>query len=120
MIEIGRSQDFAGITVCLRGPQLTSEFMRIPVLLMEHCRQEQCWKVMFYLSEVESWRFSIDASMSPQLWVDIGRLIERAAIIYNYRWNRQAAWLGAALRLGGSQVRSYRPMEFDKALNWLG
>lgn len=119
MIEIGRSGNFAGITVCLRGRQLTSEFMEIPVLLADHCRVNQPLKILFNWSELESWRFSADASRCVQTWLEVGRSIERTAIVHHHRWNRQAAWLGAALRLGGSQVRSYRPIEVDKALNWL-
>jgi hypothetical protein len=119
MIEIRPSGSFSGVTVCLRGRQLTSEFLEIPTLLAYHCCHEQRLKLLFDWSQLESWRFSADTSMSVESWLDVGRSIERAAIVHHHRWNRQAAWLGAALRLAGSQAHSYRLMEFDKALNWL-
>jgi hypothetical protein len=119
MIELGRSGIFSGVTVCLRGSQSTSDFMGLPGLIADHCRHEQALRILFDWSKVESWRFSKDASTSVQTWLEVGRSIERAAIVHHHRWNRQAAWLGAALRLADSQVQSYRLMGLDKALIWL-
>ena len=119
MIEIGWSKSFSGVTVCLRGRQLTSEFLEIPTLLMGRCRQEQPLKVLFDWAELEYLRLTTEDTLRVEEWIRIGGSIERAAIIHHHRWNRSAAWLAAALRLGGSEVHSFRETEFSKALDWL-
>jgi hypothetical protein len=44
---------------------------------------------------------------------------ERVAILHHRALNTQAAYLAALLRSNGVLVRSYRPSDRDRALDWL-
>jgi hypothetical protein len=44
---------------------------------------------------------------------------ERVAILHHRALNTQAAYLSALLRSNGVLVRSYRPSDRDRALDWL-
>jgi hypothetical protein len=53
------------------------------------------------------------------IWTSLGRAYARVAVLHHRRWNRQAAYIGALLRLAGAVVRSFSSRERQQAIHWL-
>jgi hypothetical protein len=76
-------------------------------------------RALFDWTGVEGWEAETrDAARWPN-WRDMGRSIERAAIVHERRWNRQAALLAAMLRINKAEARSWLPRNLPDALVWL-
>ena len=76
-------------------------------------------RVLFDWTGIEAWEPETrDPTRWPN-WRVMARPIERAAIIHEHRWNRQAALLAAMLRINKAQARSWLPRNLPAALVWL-
>jgi hypothetical protein len=87
-------------------------------LLDRHAGHEHI-RMLFDWTGIEGWE---PATREPALWPNwraMARPIERAAIIHEHRWNRQAALLAAMLRINKAQARSWLPRNLPDALVWL-
>jgi hypothetical protein len=76
-------------------------------------------RVLFDWTGIEGWE---PRTREPALWPNwraMARPIDRAAIIHEHRWNRQAALLAATLRINKAQARSWLPRNLPTALVWL-
>lgn len=119
MIAIQESPTFSGLIITFDGESTAPEIERLAAYLSARQKPEERVRALFDWSRLRTCEFHHFASRSKASWVRSGRSIERAAIVHHHIWNGQAAWLGAALRLGNAEVRSYRNEEFEKALSWL-
>jgi hypothetical protein len=75
--------------------------------------------VLFDWSRVGSWPFSAPSADATREWKNIAPPISRAALVHCPRLTRHAAILAALMRLRGVAVRSFRPPEYDRAVEWL-
>jgi hypothetical protein len=76
-------------------------------------------RALFDWTGVEGWEPETrDPARWPN-WRDMARSIDRAAIIHERRWNRQAALLAAMLRINKAQARSWLRRNLPDALVWL-
>ena len=75
--------------------------------------------VLFDWSELAGWDEGLSTTESCRLWASAARQMRRSAIVHDRQWNRQAAILGAVLRLNGVEVRSWRAAEREAAVAWL-
>ncbi len=119
MIEVDRREGNSIVIIQIRGIQSTSEFLEAGDRLFGNvcARTPSC--ILFDWSELKSWPFRETKSASIAPWVNLAAQIGRAAIIHERRWNRQAAWVAAIMRLSGTQVRSWHYGERDQAIAWL-
>jgi hypothetical protein len=120
MIAIQESFTFSGLIITFEGESTASEIENLAAYLSNRQKPDQRVRALFDWSRMRACEFHRFASKAKVSWVRSGRSIERAAVVHHHIWNGQAAWLGAALRLGNAEVRSYRNEEFEKALSWLG
>jgi hypothetical protein len=117
MIEVDRREGNSIAIIQIRGIQSTSEFLEAGDRLFGNARTPS--RILFDWSELKSWPFSETKSASIAPWVNLAAQIGRAAIIHERRWNRQAAWVAAIMRLSRTQVRSWHCGERDQAIAWL-
>ncbi len=76
-------------------------------------------RVLFDWSQVHCWPFEAPSAADVEAWNKTAPSIARAAIIHDQRWNRHAALLAALLRMRNAEVRSFRPSDCEKAIEWL-
>jgi hypothetical protein len=77
-------------------------------------------RVLFDWSEVHDWPFEAPSAAAIAAWNEKAPLIARAAIVHDQTWKRHAAFLAALLWMRNAEVRSFRPSDYDKAIEWLG
>jgi hypothetical protein len=87
-------------------------------LLDRHAGREHI-RVLFDWTGIEGWKPGTGDPLRWPNWRAMARPIERAAIIHEHRWNRQAALLAAMLRINKAQARSWLPRNLPAALVWL-
>jgi hypothetical protein len=111
----------AGRIVCLRvvGVQSVIEFGTFSDSLPEIVAAAKPLRVIFDWTALDGWSDKTGSAASHQKWGLTAHLIERAAIVHDRRWYRQAAVLAAVLRTRNVQVRSWRVSELSRALVWL-
>ncbi len=76
-------------------------------------------RILFDWSQVSWWPFEAPGAAAIEVWNETAPLIARAAIVHDQRWNRHAALLAAVIRTRTAAVRSFRPSDYDKAIEWL-
>lgn len=96
-----------------------AEFERLAGVLATSRQAKASIRALFDWSRLEFWQFDLPTLGMSTEWAQSGQRFERVAILHHHCWNRQAAWLGAVLRLNRAEVRSYRPEDINKANNWL-
>lgn len=119
MIEIAYLSDESIVTILFRGRLSVFDLSVFePAQLDRHARHEHI-RVLFDWTGIEGWE---PGTREPSLWPNwraMARPIDRAAIIHERRWNRQAALLAAILRINKVQARSWLPRNLPNALVWL-
>ena len=116
MIEIVRLADPGVTAVLMRGTIPPGEFDKLPITL---CGQGTRDSILFDWSDLQDWPLSACELKVTEGWAHLARSIRNAAIVHHCRWNRQAAWIAALLRLHNVNVRSWRHNEADRAIAWL-
>jgi hypothetical protein len=117
MIAIKRSRTFSGIIISLEGTQTTSELEKLADVVSARSYSGVRFRILFDWSKLKDWQFGV--RKCSEVWVNFARSAERVAIVHHHCWNRHAAWIGAALRLGNAEVRSYRVEDIQEAQDWL-
>jgi hypothetical protein len=102
-----------------KGAQPKFDIAQIAAELMESQDGDAERPVLFEWSEVLSWPFAAPSAAAVRGWAKNAPPVSRAAFVHDQRWNRHAAILAALLRAANAQVRSFRPSDYDKAIQWL-
>jgi hypothetical protein len=76
-------------------------------------------RVLFDWTGIQGWEPGTGDPARWPNWRAMARPIDRAAIVHEHRWNRQAALLAAMLRISKAQARSWLPRNLPAALVWL-
>jgi hypothetical protein len=119
MIEIASLNDEPIVTVRFRGRLSVSDLSVFDTALLDRHSGHEHIRVLFDWTAIEGWE---PGTREPALWPNwraMARPIDRAAIIHEHRWNRQAALLAAMLRINKAQARSWLPRNLPAALVWL-
>ena len=119
MIEIAPLNGGSIVTVRFRGRLSVSDLRVFDAALLDRYAAQQHIRVLFDWTGIEGWE---PGTGDPALWPNwraMARPIDRAAIIHERRWNRQAALLAAMLRINKPQARSWLPRNLPAALVWL-
>ena len=119
MIEIACLNGASIVTVRFRGKLLVSDLSVFETALSDRNAGLEHIRVLFDWIGVEGWGPGTGDSAWWPNWSDMARPIERAAIVHERRWNRQAALLAAILRKNKAQARSWLPRNLPAALVWL-
>jgi hypothetical protein len=119
VIEITCQNDESIVTVRFRGRLSVSDLTVFDTALLDRRAGQEHIRVLFDWTGIEGWE---PRTREPALWPNwraMARPIDRAAIIHEHRWNRQAALLAAMLRINKAQARSWLPRNLPAALVWL-
>ena len=119
VIEIAPLNSGSIVTVRFRGRLSVSDLSVFDTALLDRHSGHEHIRVLFDWIAVEGWE---SGTGDPARWPDwraMARPIDRAAIIHEHRWNRQAALLAATLRINKAQARSWLPRNLPAALVWL-
>jgi NADPH-dependent ferric siderophore reductase len=119
VIEIACVNDESIVTVRFRGRLSVSDLNVFETALSDRHAGRQHIRVLFDWTGIEGWEPGTGDPARWPNWRDTTRPIERAAIIHERRWNRQAALLAAMLRINKAQARSWLPRNLPDALVWL-
>jgi hypothetical protein len=117
MIKFSCPRDSSFVILRQRGAQAKFDIVAIANELARFERCDGALRILFDWSELESWPYEPAAAIEG--WYDRVPSIARAAFIHYPKWNRHAALLAALLRVGKAEVRSFRPLDYDRAVNWL-
>jgi hypothetical protein len=105
--------------IYLRGAQETDELLRLPQMLAK-CQQHASTRLLFFdWSGLTSWKLGGLHSVQNRMSLQPGIVVDRVALLHHRRWNRQAAWLAALFRTGGTMVRSFNTVKRPDAVAWL-
>jgi hypothetical protein len=119
VIEIASLNGKSIVTVRFRGRLSVSDLSVFDTALLDRHAGHEHIRVLFDWTGVQGWgRGTGDPARWPN-WRDMARPINRAAIVHERRWNRQAALLAAMLRINKAQARSWLPRNLPDALVWL-
>jgi hypothetical protein len=119
VIEITRQNDESIVTVRFRGTLSVSDLSFFETELLDRHAGREHIRLLFDWTGIEGWE---PRTREPALWPNwraMAHPIDRAAIIHEHRWNRQAALLAAMLRINKAQARSWLPRNLPAALVWL-
>jgi hypothetical protein len=119
VIEITCPNDEAIVTVRFRGRLLVSDLSVFETALSDRHAAHERIRVLFDWTGIEAWEPGAREPARWPNWRDMARPIERAAIVHEHRWNRQAALLAAMPRINKAQARSWLPRNLPAALIWL-
>jgi hypothetical protein len=119
MIKVEWREANSIVLIHIWGVQSTSDFLEAADRLSKNVHTYRSSRILFDWSRLQSWPFREAKSASIASWVNVAAQIRRAAIIHERRWNRQAAWVAAIMRLSSTQVRSWHCEERDQAIEWL-
>src|SRR5580698_9836599 len=119
MIKVEWNEANSIVLVHIYGMQSTSGFLQTGDELFKDGCAHAPYCILFDWSDLQSWPFGEVKSASIASWVNIAAQIFRAAIVHERRWNRQAAWVAALMRLNNTQVRSWSCGQRDQAIAWL-
>jgi hypothetical protein len=103
----------------LRGRLDMESFFGLAKLLASQQASRQRSGFLFDWSDLASWNFTIPSPHEIRVWLECAESIDRAAIVHCRRWNRQAAWFAAVLRMKNCDVRSFYLGGRDRATAWL-
>ena len=119
MIEIVCLNDETIVTVRFGGRLSVADLSVLETTLSDRTAGHEHIRLLFDWTGIEEWEPGAgDPALWPN-WRDMARPIDRAAIIHEHRWNRQAALLAAMLRINKTQARSWLPRNLSAALVWL-
>ena len=119
VIEIASLNDGSIVTFLFRGRLSVSDLSGFETALSDRHAGLEPIRVLFDWTRIEGWEPGTrDPARWPN-WRAMARPIDRAAIIHEHRWNRQAALLAAMLRINKAQARSWLPRNLPAALVWL-
>jgi hypothetical protein len=107
------------VTVRFRGRLSVSDLTVFETALLDRHAGHAQIRVLFDWTGVEGWEPGTGEPARWPNWRAMARPIDRAAIIHEHRWNRQAALLAAMLRINKAQARSWLPRNLPAALVWL-
>jgi hypothetical protein len=102
-----------------QGAQSRFDLLAIASELPHSHGSDAALRMLFEWSHVTSWPFEAPSEAAVEAWGRTAPAISRAAIVHGQRLYRQAAILSALMRLGGAQVKSFHPSDYDKAMDWL-
>ena len=119
VIEIASLNGESIVTFLFRGRLSVSDLSVFDTALSDRHAGLEPIRVLFDWTGIEGWEPGTrDPARWPN-WRAMARPIDRAAIIHEHRWNRQAALLAAMLRINKAQARSWLPRNLPAALVWL-
>ena len=119
MIEIVCLNDESIVTVRFGGRLSLADLRVLETALSDWQAGHEHIRVLFDWSGINEWEPGTgDPAIWPN-WRDMARPTDRAAIIHEHRWNRQAALPAAMLRTNKAQARSWLPRNLSAALVWL-
>ena len=107
------------VSIRFRGRLSVSDLTVFETALLERHAGHAQIRVLFDWTGVEGWEPGTGEPARWPNWRAMARPIDRAAIIHEHRWNRQAALLAAMLRINKAQARSWLPRNLPAALVWL-
>ena len=119
VIELASLNGESIVTVRFLGRLSVSDLTVFETALLDRHVGHEHIRVLFDWTAIEGWE---PGTREPALWPNwraMARPIDRAAIIHEHRWNRQAALLAATLRINKAQARSWLPRNLPAALVWL-
>ena len=119
VIELASLNDEPIVTVRFRGRLSVSDLTVFETALLDRHAGQEHIRVLFDWTGIEGWEPGTRESALWPNWRAMARPIDRAAIIHEHRWNRQAALLAAMLRINKAQARSWLPRNLPAALVWL-
>jgi hypothetical protein len=119
VIETAGLNDEPIVTVRFRGRLSVSDLSVFETALSDRHAGHEHIRVLFDWIGIEEWEAGTREPARWPSWHDMARPIDRAAIIHERRWNRQAALLAAMLRVNKAQARSWLPRNLPAALIWL-
>lgn len=113
------SHDDAFLLFPLRGQLETRDFLLIGEMIMAQAALHPSPRILLDWSEITSWKFRKPPDRRLLAWMEEAGRVDRLAIVHNSIGNRQAALLSAVFRQQRCWVRSYRPVDRSRAIDWL-
>jgi hypothetical protein len=105
--------------VLFRGSLSVSDLSVFGTALLDRYAGHQHIRVLFDWIWIEGWESGTGEPARWLNWRAMARPIDRAAIIHERRWNRQAPLLAAMLRINRAQAGAWLPRNLPAALLWL-
>ena len=119
VMELASLNDESIVTVRFRGRLSVSDLSVFETALLDRHAGQEHIRVLFDWTGIEGWEPGTGEPARWPNWRAMAGPIDRAAIIHEHRWNRQAALLAAMLRINKAQARSWLPRNLPAALVWL-
>jgi hypothetical protein len=119
MIELASPNGETIVIVRFRGRLSVSDLTVFETALSNRHAGQEHIRVLFDWTAIEGWEPGTREPARWPNWRAMAPPIDRAAIIHEHRWNRQAALLAAMLRINKAQARSWLPRNLPAALVWL-
>ncbi|AMN43668.1 hypothetical protein [Rhodoplanes sp. Z2-YC6860] len=119
MIKLVTANHGGIINVHIKGRQSALEFGEAGGTFAKQYAGLMRLLVLFDWSALAGWDDNDAACAACRKWQEAARAIDRAAIVHEHCWNRQAAVMGAVLRLNRVSVRSWAVADCTKAAAWL-
>jgi hypothetical protein len=99
VIEIASLNDESIVSVLFHGRLSVSDLSVFDTALLDQYAGHERIRVLFDWTGIEGWEPGTGDPVRWPNWRAMARPIDRAAIIHEHRWNRQAALLAAMLRI---------------------
>ena len=119
MIEIERQKGSPVVRGRFRGDLSKCDLTTFVASLQELRDCEKRIRVLLDWTAIEKWEADTAHSSLSSIWRDLPHNIDRAAIVHEHCWDRQAAVLGAMMRINQTVVRSWLPSNGIAAMEWL-
>jgi hypothetical protein len=119
MIELASPNGGSIVTVRFRGRLLVSDLTVFETALSNRHAGQEHIRVLFDWTGIERWEPGTGEPARWPNWRAMVCPIDRAAIVHEHRWNKQAALLAAMLRINKAHARSWLPRNLPAALVWL-
>jgi SpoIIAA-like len=119
VIEIACPNDQSIVTVRFYGRLSVSDLSVLETALSDRHSGHERIRMLFDWTGIVAWQPGTRELARWPNWRALAHPIERAAIIHEHRWNRQAALLAAMLRINKAVARSWLPRNLPAALVWL-
>jgi hypothetical protein len=116
MIGIERQVGSSVVRGRFCGDLSRSDLVAFVLSLRDLREGEMRIRILLDWTEIERWKAG---TAHPSLWRDLPESIDRAAIVHQHRWDRQAAVLAAMMRMNQTSVRSWAPSSATAAMAWL-
>ena len=115
-----RTKNCSFLALRRQGAQPKFDIVAIASELARLHTAAEALRVFFDWSQVTSWQYAAPSAAAIREWNKAAPVIARAAFVHEPKWNRHAAILAALLRVSDAEARSFRRVDTEKAIDWLG